>query len=85
MSLVLGAPEAFGAAEGSFAKFALIGAGVAGLAAMNLVIDFDMIERIEREKMPAHMEWFGALGLTVTLVWLYLEILRLLAKLQDRR
>jgi uncharacterized YccA/Bax inhibitor family protein len=58
---------------------------VAGLAAMNLVIDFDMIERIEREKMPAHMEWFGALGLTVTLVWLYLEILRLLAKLQDRR
>ena len=58
---------------------------VAGLAAMNLVIDFDMIERIEREKMPAHMEWFGALGITVTLVWLYLEILRLLAKLQDRR
>lgn len=58
---------------------------VAGLAAFNLALDFDMIERIEREKMPAHMEWFGALGITVTLVWLYLEILRLLAKLQDRR
>lgn len=57
---------------------------VAGLAASNLAIDFDMIERGAANKLPAHMEWFCALGVTVTLVWLYLEILRLLAKLRDR-
>lgn len=58
---------------------------VAGLAAANLAMDFAMIEQAERNKMPAYMEWYCALGVTVTLVWLYLEILRLLAKLQDRR
>lgn len=58
---------------------------VAGLAAANLAIDFDTIENAARNRMPAYMEWFCALGVTVTLVWLYLEILRLLAKLQDRR
>jgi uncharacterized YccA/Bax inhibitor family protein len=57
---------------------------VAGLAASNLAIDFDMIERGVANKLPAHMEWFCALGVTVTLVWLYLEILRLLSKLRDR-
>ena len=56
---------------------------VAGLAAFNLALDFDMIERGAANKLPAHMEWFCALGVTVTLVWLYLEILRLLAKLRD--
>ena len=57
---------------------------VAGLAASNLAIDFDMIERGVANKLPAHMEWYCALGVTVTLVWLYLEILRLLSKLRER-
>jgi uncharacterized YccA/Bax inhibitor family protein len=57
---------------------------VAGLAAFNLAIDFDMIEKGVKAKLPAHMEWFCALGLLVTIVWLYLEILRLLSKLRDR-
>ena len=57
---------------------------VAGLAAFNLALDFDMIERGAANKLPAHMEWFCALGVTVTLVWLYLEILRLLAKLREQ-
>ena len=56
---------------------------VAGLAAANLAIDFDTIEMAEREKMPAYMEWYCALGVLVTLVWLYLEILRLIAKLRE--
>jgi len=58
---------------------------VVGLAALNLVLDFDFIERGAAAGAPRYMEWFGAFGLLVTLVWLYLEILRLLAKLQDRR
>lgn len=57
----------------------------AGLAAFNLALDFDFIERGAARQMPKGMEWFAALGLLVTLVWLYLEMLRLLAKLQDRR
>ena len=58
---------------------------VVGLAALNLVLDFDFIERGAAMGAPRYMEWVGAFGLLVTLVWLYLEILRLLAKLQDRR
>jgi uncharacterized YccA/Bax inhibitor family protein len=57
---------------------------VAGLAAFNLALDFDFIERGEQMALPRRMEWFAALGLLVTLVWLYLEVLRLLAKLRDR-
>ena len=57
---------------------------VAGLAAANLGMDFDMIERASAAKAPAYMEWYCALGVTVTLVWLYLEILRLLSKLRER-
>lgn len=56
---------------------------VAGLAAFNLALDFDMIEHGARNKLPAYMEWYGALAVTITLVWLYLELLRLLAKLRD--
>jgi len=55
------------------------------IAALNLVLDFDFIERGSEMGAPRYMEWVGAFGLLVTLVWLYLEILRLLAKLQDRR
>lgn len=55
------------------------------IAALNLVLDFDFIEQGVDHGAPKYMEWYGAFGLLVTLVWLYLEILRLLAKLQDRR
>jgi uncharacterized YccA/Bax inhibitor family protein len=55
----------------------------ASLAALNLLLDFDFIERGERAGAPTYMNWFGALGLLVTLVWLYLEMLRLLSKLRD--
>lgn len=55
------------------------------IAALNLIVDFDFIERGAQNYLPKDMEWYGAFGLMVTLVWLYLEILRLLAKLQDRR
>ncbi len=55
-----------------------------GLAALNLVVDFAMIEEGARRRAPKYMEWVGALGLMVTLVWLYIEILQLLAKLRSR-
>ncbi len=55
------------------------------IAALNLVLDFDFIERGVEHGAPKYMEWYAAFGLLVTLVWLYLEILRLLAKLQSRR
>ena len=54
------------------------------IAAMNLVLDFDFIEKGVEAGAPKYMEWYGAFGLIVTLVWLYLEILRLLSKLQSR-
>jgi len=54
------------------------------IAAMNLVLDFDTIETGARQGAPKFMEWYGAFGLLVTLVWLYLEILRLLSKLNRR-
>jgi uncharacterized YccA/Bax inhibitor family protein len=54
------------------------------IAAMNLVLDFDFIEQGVEAGAPKYMEWYGAFGLIVTLVWLYLEILRLLSKLQSR-
>ena len=55
------------------------------IAALNLVLDFDFIEEASEMGVPKYMEWYGAFGLMVTLVWLYLEILRLLAKLNSRR
>ncbi len=58
---------------------------VVGLAAFNLLLDFDFIEKASQSNAPKYMEWYGAFGLMVTLVWLYLEILRLLQKLNDRR
>tara|TARA_S200000501_G_C20815168_1_gene740222 strand:+ start:274 stop:1035 length:762 start_codon:yes stop_codon:yes gene_type:complete len=54
------------------------------IASLNLVLDFDFIEEGAEKGAPKYMEWFGAFGLLVTLVWLYLEILRLLAKLRSR-
>lgn len=54
------------------------------IAALNLVLDFDFIEKGAEQGAPKYMEWYGAFGLIVTLVWLYLEILRLLSKLRRR-
>ncbi len=54
------------------------------IAALNLVLDFDFIEKGAEQGAPKFMEWYGAFGLMVTLIWLYIEILRLLAKLQSR-
>jgi uncharacterized YccA/Bax inhibitor family protein len=70
------------------------GSGIAGIifsvvvvviAALNLVLDFDFIENGAEHGAPKYMEWYGAFVLMVTLVWLYLEILRLLSKVRDRR
>ena len=58
---------------------------VVALAALNLVLDFDMIEKGVEAGAPKYMEWYGAFGLLVTIVWLYLEIIRLLSKLSGRR
>jgi uncharacterized YccA/Bax inhibitor family protein len=57
---------------------------VVTIAALNLVLDFDFIEQGAANRAPRHLEWYAAFGLLVTLVWLYLEILRLLSKLQRR-
>ena len=54
------------------------------IAALNLVLDFDFIENGAEAGAPKYMEWFGAFGLMVTLIWLYIEILHLLAKLRSR-
>ena len=66
----------------------LVGIGfslfVVVIAALNLVLDFDFIETGVEQGAPKYMEWYGAFGLMVTLVWLYVEFLRLLAKLQSR-
>ena len=53
------------------------------VASLNLILDFDFIERGVNNQLPKQMEWFAAFGLVVTLVWLYLEMLRLLSFLQD--
>ena len=57
---------------------------VVAIAALNLILDFDMIEQGAAVGAPKYMEWYGAFGLMVTFVWLYLEMLRLLAKLNSR-
>ena len=66
----------------------LIGIGfslfVVSIAALNLIIDFDMIEKGSEMGAPKYMEWYGAFGLLVTIVWLYIEMLRLLSKLSSR-
>ena len=75
------------------AAASIFGSGMVGIgfslfvvviAALNLVLDFDFIERGAAQGAPKYMEWYGAFGLMVTLIWLYLEILRLLAKFRSR-
>ncbi len=58
---------------------------VVAIAALNLILDFDMMERGAEAGAPKYMEWYGAFGLMVTIVWLYLEILRLLSKISSRK
>ena len=57
---------------------------ICAIAALNLVLDFDFIERGVNYGAPKYMEWYGAFGIMVTLVWLYLEILRLLGRMRSR-
>src|SRR3546814_12365060 len=57
---------------------------VVAIAALNLVLDFDFIETGVERGAPKYMEWYGAFGLMITLVWLYIEFLRLLSKLPSR-
>ncbi|HET7267530.1 MAG TPA: Bax inhibitor-1/YccA family protein [Oleiagrimonas sp.] len=79
--------QAFTSADVGFIHDAgLLGIGfsllVVGIAALNLVLDFDMIEQGASRGAPKFMEWYGAFALMVTLVWLYMEILRLLSKIR---
>jgi len=57
---------------------------IAGIAAFNLIMDFTFIEEASNAGAPKYMEWYAGVGLLATLIWLYIEILRLLAKLQSR-
>jgi len=57
---------------------------VVGIASLNLLLDFDLVEKGVAMQAPRYMEWYAAFGLLVTLVWLYLELLRLLGKLRSR-
>jgi uncharacterized YccA/Bax inhibitor family protein len=57
---------------------------IVGIAALNLLLDFDAIEKASEMGAPKYMEWYAAFGLLVTLVWLYLEILKLLSKLNSK-
>ena len=54
------------------------------IGAFNFLLDFDIIERASANMLPKYYEWYGAFGLMVTLVWVYVEILRLLAKLRNK-
>jgi len=77
-----------GAGIGMIHESGIMGIGfslfVVVIAALNLVLDFDFIETGAEQGAPKYMEWYGAFGLIVTLVWLYIEILRLLSKLRSR-
>ena len=57
---------------------------IGGIAAFNLLLDFDFIEKGSKAGLPAYMDWYGAFGLLVTLVWIYIEMLRLLARLRSK-
>ncbi len=56
---------------------------VVTIAALNLLLDFDFIESAAKQRLPKHMEWIGAIALVVTIVWLYIEMIKLLAKIQS--
>ncbi|HEV8052452.1 MAG TPA: Bax inhibitor-1/YccA family protein, partial [Parachlamydiaceae bacterium] len=54
------------------------------IAALNFIIDFDFIEQGAKQNVPKYMEWYGAFAMMVTLIWLYIEFLRLLSKFRNR-
>jgi uncharacterized YccA/Bax inhibitor family protein len=76
--------HSMGFINGSSGMGIAFSAVVVVIAALNLILDFDMIEQGVNARAPKYMEWYGAFALVVTLVWLYLELLRLLSKLQSR-
>ena len=77
----------FGVGEGFWTSGSPLGIVISlvvvTVAALNLILDFDFIERGTQQGLPRYMDWYGAFGLLVTLVWLYLEMLRLLARLRQ--
>ena len=77
VSLFTGGPGVRGGTLGI-----VVGLFAIGLASMNLILDFDMVEKGARQGLPTKFGWFAAFGIMVTLVWLYIEILRLLAILR---
>ncbi len=81
VSLFAGPPSYFQLGSGLGIAISVV---AAVLAAFNLALDFDVIERGVQSGAPRHFEWFAATGLLVTIVWLYLELLRLLAHLRER-
>ena len=78
----------FGGSVSYLSSPSLLGIGfsvlVAGLAAFNLALDFDFIEKGSKQGLDKNFEWYAAFGLLVTIIWLYLELLRLLSKLRER-
>jgi uncharacterized YccA/Bax inhibitor family protein len=78
----------FGSAFFTLADTSMLAIGinlvVVGVAAFNLLLDFDFIDRASASGAPKQMEWFGAFGLMVTLIWLYIELLKLLSRLNSR-
>ena len=77
----------FGVSRDTFHGSGPIGIGLSVVitivAALSLLLDFDFVEKGAANGLPKYMEWYGAFGLIVTLIWLYMEILRLLSKLRD--
>ena len=77
----------FGAAFFTLADTSMMAIGInlviVGVAAFNLLLDFDFIDKAAAAQAPKAMEWYGAFGLMITLVWLYIELLRLLSRLRD--
>ncbi|MBS0207130.1 MAG: Bax inhibitor-1/YccA family protein [Planctomycetes bacterium] len=88
MYLVMFLLRAFGVYSANLMSMGLVGLGISAfvvvVAALNLVLDFDYIEQAASQGAPKYCEWYGAFGLMVTLVWLYIEILRLLAIIAGR-
>lgn len=86
--LIMIALSFFGVSLGFFTGNSLLSIGlslfVIGIAALNFILDFDFIEKAAYKGSPKYMDWYGAFALMVTLVWLYIEFLRLLSKLRSR-
>jgi uncharacterized YccA/Bax inhibitor family protein len=76
--------NSMGYIHGSGTVGIVIGFVVVIVAALNLILDFDFIEKGAAMGAPKYMEWYGAFGLMITLVWLYIEILKLLARFAKR-